>query len=403
MKKIFEGKEVVQRIHQKFIKKDGTFIDVELYGQLIIFNNKRSIHITFADITEQKKIQQEIKKLSLAIEQSANIVVITNTKGDIEYVNPKFTEITGYTIEDILDKNVNILKSGTTSKEEYLGLWTVISSGKIWKGEFCNKTKEGEIYYEKATITPVKNEKGEIVNYLAIKEDITEQKRYEKELEEHQQKILSKTIEAEEKERKRISSDLHDGIGPNLSSLKLHLNVLEKIKGETERKEILQKSYKIIEQSILNLKEISKNMSPYLLVDFGLDIAIQDFVKSIDVGEIDISYRSNIESIRLSPELEIAIFRVFKELINNSIKHSEAQGIKTKIEYKTKANVLVLQYEDNGKGFDVKKALLKKEMHLGIKNIIDRVNSFKGKLFLNSILGGGMSVKIIIHSKKISN
>ena len=401
MKRIFEGENIGQRINQKFIKKDGMPIDIELYAKLIVYDNKRSIHITFADITEQKKIQQEIKKLSIAIEQSANIIVITDTEGNIEYTNPKFTEITGYTINDVLDKNVNILKSGIGSEKQYSELWSVISSGKIWKGEFCNKTKEDKIYYEKATITPVKNEKGEIVNYLAIKEDITEQKRYEKELEDHQQKILSKTIEAEEKERKRISSDLHDGIGPNLSSLKLHLNVLEKITDELEQKKILQKSYKIIEQSVQNLKEISKNMSPYLLVDFGLDIAIQDFVKDINVGEVDIIYSSDIKDVRFNSELEIAIFRIAKELINNSVKHSEAQEIKIKIEYKTKAKVLFLQYEDNGKGFDVEKALVRKEIHLGIKNIIDRVNSFKGELLLDSTLGKGMSVKVIISTKKI--
>jgi len=167
-----------------------------------------------------------------------------------------------------------------------------------------------------------------------------------------------------------------------------------------ERKKILQKSYKIIEQSVMNLKQISKNMSPYLLDDFGLDIAIQDFVKDVNVGEINILYNSDIQDIRFDSKLEIAIFRIAKELINNSLKHSKAEGIQINIKYKTKAKILVLQYEDNGKGFDVEKALARKEMHLGIKNIIDRVDSFNGKLFLDSALGRGMNVKIIIPSKK---
>ena len=101
-------------------------------------------------------------------------MVITDVEGIIEYVNPKFTEVTGYTRDEALGQNPRILKSGEMSDESYKELWNTIASGKIWSGEFRNMKKNGELYWEKATITPVIDKSGSITNYLAIKEDITE-------------------------------------------------------------------------------------------------------------------------------------------------------------------------------------------------------------------------------------
>ncbi|MDX9748579.1 MAG: response regulator [Paludibacter sp.] len=119
-------------------------------------------------------------KLSQAVEQSPASVVITTTAGIIEYVNPKFTSVTGYTYNEVLGKNPRILKSGHQSQEFYKELWDTISSGKEWMGEFHNKKKNGELYWELARISPIKNEDGTIINYLATKEDITELMQAEK-------------------------------------------------------------------------------------------------------------------------------------------------------------------------------------------------------------------------------
>jgi len=133
------------------------------------------------DITERKKNEEEMRKLLFAIEQSANAVIITDTSGNIEYVNPRFTELTGYTADEAIGQNPKILKSGEMSNESYKELWETITSGKSWRGEFHNKKKSGELYWEKAMISPITDESGAITNYLAIKEDITKQKETEKE------------------------------------------------------------------------------------------------------------------------------------------------------------------------------------------------------------------------------
>jgi two-component system, cell cycle sensor histidine kinase and response regulator CckA len=136
------------------------------------------------DVTDRKRTEDNIRKLSRAVEQSPASVIITNPNGDIEYVNSKFTRLTGYSLEDVNGKNPRILKSGETPNEEYSRLWKTISEGKIWYGELHNKKKNGELYWESASISPILDEKGTVTNFLAIKEDITERKLAEEALRE---------------------------------------------------------------------------------------------------------------------------------------------------------------------------------------------------------------------------
>jgi len=134
------------------------------------------------DITEQRQANETILKLSKGIEQNPATIVITDLNGNIEYVNPKFLEVTGYTQEEAIGQNPRILKSGEMNPESYKNLWQTITSGGVWRGELHNRKKNGELFWESATITSIKNEKGVITNYIAIKEDITVRKRMEAEL-----------------------------------------------------------------------------------------------------------------------------------------------------------------------------------------------------------------------------
>jgi len=153
------------------------------------------------DITESKKSEKEIKKLSTAVEQSANTIVITDTKGDIEYTNPKFTELTGYTAKEVLGQNTRLLNAETQSKKYYAEMWQTITAGKIWRGEFYNKKKNGDYFWESVTITPIKNEFGEITNFLEIKEDITALKENENKLHIQNKELIKAKEKAEESDR----------------------------------------------------------------------------------------------------------------------------------------------------------------------------------------------------------
>jgi PAS domain S-box-containing protein len=139
--------------------------------------------LTFVrDITNEKLKEREIKKLSMAVEQSPDIIVITDLKGKIEYVNPAFSSVTGYRLDEVLGQNPRILKSGETSKLVYKDLWGTIKAGDNWYGEWKDKKKNGEFYWESVSITPIRNETGKITNYLAIKQDISQRKQAEQEI-----------------------------------------------------------------------------------------------------------------------------------------------------------------------------------------------------------------------------
>lgn len=144
------------------------------------------------------KTQEKIKQLSQAVEQSPVTIVITSTNGEIEYVNPKFCETTGYSFDEIVGQNSRCLKSGHTTPEEYKILWQTLTAGNEWHGEFQNIRKDGGFYWESASISPILNAQGKTTHYIAIKEDITARKNVEKELIEAKEK-------AEESDRLKLA------------------------------------------------------------------------------------------------------------------------------------------------------------------------------------------------------
>lgn len=131
---------------------------------------------TVEDITGRKRTEDRLRTLSCAVEQSPTMVVITDTEGTIEYVNRKFVEVTGYSSAEAIGANPSLLKSGVTPDEVYRDLWSTVRGGAEWRGEFQNKKKGGELYYETATISPVQDESGVVSHFIALKEDITERR-----------------------------------------------------------------------------------------------------------------------------------------------------------------------------------------------------------------------------------
>lgn len=141
------------------------------------------------DITDYKRSEEQIRNLSLAVEQSPSTVVITDKEGNIEYVNPRFTEITGYLPGEVIGKNPRILKSGKTPLEVYENLWETITSGMEWRGEWLNKKKSGELYWASVSISPIKDKNGKITHFLAEEVDITERKNAEEALRENNERL----------------------------------------------------------------------------------------------------------------------------------------------------------------------------------------------------------------------
>jgi len=168
---LFKNGMVIDRYSSPVIDKDGKY-----YGRIW----------TFRDVTERRRRDEEVRRLSLAVEQSPVCVVITKLSGEIVYVNRKFVESTGYASDEVIGKNPRILKSGHTKPEEYKRMWDTIKAGGEWRGEFQNRRKNGAPYWEYAVIRPIEDENGKATHFLALKEDITERRKMEIQLQQAQ-------------------------------------------------------------------------------------------------------------------------------------------------------------------------------------------------------------------------
>jgi PAS domain S-box-containing protein len=152
---------------------------------------------TVEDITEHKLAESKLRKLSRAVEQSPVSIVITNLLGEIEYVNPRFCTVTGYSFDEVRGKNPRVLKSGEMPLEFYRQMWAKITAGQEWRGEFHNRKKSGELYWESASISPISDDQGKVTHFVAVKEDITERKQASALLLESQQRLELATRSAQ--------------------------------------------------------------------------------------------------------------------------------------------------------------------------------------------------------------
>jgi len=170
-------------------REDKTRVLSRINLSMINYLGKEAILATMTDITELTRNEEQIRKLSTTLEQSPLSVIIVNRSGMIEYVNNTVCKITGYSEHELLGQKPSILKSGEIPEEVYSKLWQTISQGETWKGNLCNRKKNGELFWETSTISPITNKNGDITHYVALKEDITERLIIEKELEINQQRL----------------------------------------------------------------------------------------------------------------------------------------------------------------------------------------------------------------------
>ncbi len=189
------GDEVFGVLGLVFLESGAFFSEqqmqaLEQFGELasLALENARLNEESQRELSERKRVEENLRKLSVAVEQNPASIVITDTFGNIEYVNPHFSRLTGYSFAEVVGQNPSILKTGETATEQYRTLWQTIASGGEWRGEFHNRKKNGELYWEQALISPIRDDNGLITHYIAIKEDITDRKQLESQLQ-HSQKM----------------------------------------------------------------------------------------------------------------------------------------------------------------------------------------------------------------------
>lgn len=307
---------------------------------------------------ERKHTQQKIKQLSQAVEQSPVSIIITNTSGDIEYVNPKFYETAGYSYEEIVGQNPRILKSGHTSHEEYNQLWKTISTGNEWHGEFHNIKKNGELYWESASISPITNAQGKITHFIAIKEDITDRKRAEEELIQAKEK-------AEESDRLKLAflANMSHEIRTPMNGI---LGFTELLKSPKLTGEEQQEYVKIIEKSgirmlniindIINISKVESGQIELFLSDTNINEQIEYlghfFKPEATQKEIQLLITTELpsEEAIIKTDRE-KVYAILTNLVKNALKFTDSGAIA--FGYTKKNNYLEFFVKDTGLGISI--------------------------------------------------
>jgi len=197
----FEGRTEVLDHEYRIRRKDGAIRWIQARSRIIRDEQGRPIRWIGIDwdVTKRKQAEEDLRKLSSAVEQSPSTVMITDLEGRIEFVNPRFSQVTGYVKEEALGQNPSVFRSGQHPPEFYQELWQTILAGQVWRGEIINRTKAGELYWDLASIAPIRDQAGEITHFVKVSEDITERKGAEAELaryRDHLEELVSqRTVE----------------------------------------------------------------------------------------------------------------------------------------------------------------------------------------------------------------
>ncbi|HRX11785.1 MAG TPA: PAS domain S-box protein, partial [Draconibacterium sp.] len=344
---------------QELIRKDGKIINVvaNIIGGFNKNGELETIKEYIIDDTERKMAIEELRKFSRAIEQSPVSIVITNLEGNIEYVNPKFSEVTGYSYQESLGQNPRILKSDTTPAEVYSTLWKTLKSDKIWTGQFLNKRKDGTYFWEFASISPVKNDKGITTHFLAIKEDITEKKKYEEEL------IVARD---QAQESNRLKSAFLATMSHELRTpLNAIIGFSDLINDNLPMENVIQ-FCKIINSSGNHLLNIIEDIFSISLLQTGQsklfveEFTLSDFFNSLaqyagielnnrDKNNLKISFKSNNYDIETRIRTDkTKLFQILINYIKNAIEYTEKGEIE--IGYLIRGNDLEFYVKDTGIG-----------------------------------------------------
>jgi PAS domain S-box-containing protein len=271
------------------IRKDGCHFSAEFSSYPVLENGQfRGGVVTFSDITGRKQDEEIRRKLSRAIEQSPVTTVITDMEGRIEFVNPIFTALTGYTAEEARGQNPRILKSGSTPPETYEKMWATILEGKTWEGEFLNKKKNGELFWEHAVISALRDETGAITHYLAVKENITEKKKMLEELTVARDRAESAT-RAKSSFLATMSHEIRTPMNGVIGMTSLLLDT-EQTAEQREFTEIVRKSGEsllALINDILDFSKIEAGKMDLEILDFDLRLTLEDTAELLSLRAVE--------------------------------------------------------------------------------------------------------------------
>jgi len=385
----YDSQEIVVKMMKlgayDFIHKDVGFIEhlpEKIFNAIEKYKSKQDASNFYV---EKVKSEEHLKNI---FDNIQDIYMVLSKRYVIEKISPSVFEVLGFEVEQLIGKNVSDMYFHSYEwKRHYLQM---SKTGILKNGEALLKTgnnltpKICLINSKKVFINTEKEYK-----IIATVKDIAEYKKLGNE-------IITKTIHVEEKERKRIAENLHDDLGPLLSTVKIYLNLLKSSdKKEEEKQEIITTTSEIIDEAIRNIRQVVNELMPTTLNDYGLEKAFQSFFYKLKYNiNTKINFSCNLSQDRLGAVLESTIYRSGIELINNGLKHSFAKEIVLILE-QIEDNIW-LKYSDNGVGFDYDEQQIPGKTHgHGLSNLSNRIKSLHGKINIKSIPSKGTTVQIL--------
>lgn len=351
---LFLLKEYDQKRAVREIRINGRYY-IQTFAQV---TNGTNVRVYSHDITDFRRAQDEMRKLSIAIQQTSNAVIVTDIQGNIEFVNPSFEKITGYSKDETLGKNPRILKSEMYSRSHYKRMWETLASGEPWFGEFHNRKKDGSYYWAEAHITPIKNSEGRIVSYLGIQEDVTERKRM----------LEALKLSREEAERaNRLKGEFLATVSHEIRTPMNAIIGFTSLLSEEETDPDKQEKLKIINQATQRLLDLINDILDYSKIEAGklkLDVSrfdVSDLVDSLHLLFSPKAEEKGLEfRVRKSGDFPAEILgdehktsQVIQNLLSNAIKFTSRGSVV--VDCSRESDFVRIDVTDTGIGIPAKR------------------------------------------------
>lgn len=321
-------------------------------------------------------------------DNSNDLIFLSNLKSDLIEVNKVACDLLEYEKADLIKMNFRDIRDPRKKHKVSENLALILEKRK-YTYETAYLSKSGIKYPIEMSSRVVEYDGQDVI--ISVGRNISERKAFER-------KLISTIIATEEKERKRFSTDLHDGLSPVLSTIKLYTDLLKRDEfTNTSKEEVLANIEELADLAIASAREIANNITPNILHDFGLATAINAFCKYINnTKSINIDVKTEEYTIDERSVVESVLYQTVKELINNTLKHSKAKNVT--IDLKSTDNQIVLYYRDDGIGFDFDDKL-KTSTGLGLNNIVNKIKTIKGTCDFYSKEQDGMVLLITVRLK----
>jgi PAS domain S-box-containing protein len=391
--RVLAGRATDATLELRWRTKQGEEIWTE--QKLLIQRDERGVPVFIEaivrDVSDRHKWEGDLRKLFRAVEQSPVSIVVTDVAGTIQYVNPKFERNNGYASSEVVGQNIRVIRSGEMPAEVYQELWKKILAGEVWAGELLNKKKNGEVYWASVTVSPVRDPKGTITDFVAVMEDISELKKSEEERSMFISQLRTLAVRlrtAREDERKSIAREIHDVWGQTISTLKIDL---EWIKANLPPRKLKLRNRatimgSILESLIVAVQKKSMELRPSLLDELGLESALEWQAEEF-MGHTGIrtTFAVRGERVEIGTKTATVAFRICQEALTNVARHADASEVSVTLE--EKQSEILLTVGDNGKGIEVNRVTDLRS--IGLLGMKERAISIGGDVQLRLRPEGG--------------